>query len=444
MREDPIPTNPEAEQAALGSLILDPDAIHSVIGFLKPEHFHGSVHRSIYEGICALYEQRVPADVVTLGSYLSQHEVDVICGEVTLNGLVNVTPSSANILDYARSVVDTAVYRRVIFGMAQIPAIVKTAKSGEEAVRKAVAVISQAGSQQITEHTAALADIGPRYMARLDQTAQDAQTGKRRGVTTGLFSVDEQIGFLQNGTLSLLAARPGVGKTSMAIGIGRHAAQMGKRVLFFSLEMAQEELYERLLADAALVDSQRLRLGKLTEAEWDRVVAAEPDLASLPFFIDDTPELTPFKIQASCHAQKPIGLVIVDYVQLMQTDTKCDSREQEVNEIARKLKLLARELDVPILALAQLNRAVESRAVKIPQMSDLRESGGLENHCDNGFFIYRDPHETPEQILEQKKTSEPYLVYWDTFKARMGPMGAIPLRFIPRITRFRDPAEPQP
>lgn len=433
-----LPNNTEAECGVLGSLILDPEAIVQVADWLRPDDFYRDAHRTIYEAIVALYERHQPADFITLCELLEQHgQLPAIGGSSYLTSLLAEVPTSGNVTYYAQIVAQKASFRRLIHAAGQIAALAY--EEIEDAQERAEQLLFALQRRETCDFVS-LESVLIACMRDLEALQNREQ--HLLGVPTGFRHLDAALGGgLQRADLVILAARPGNGKTSLALTIAASAALCaGKRVAFFSLEMGAKQLGLRLLSMQADQDQRRLRLGLVDD--WDKVVLASDALveAEGAIWIDETAAISHTALRSKARrlqATHGIDLVIVDYLQLMramQGDGKrFQVREQEIAEISRSLKAVAKELNVPVLALAQLNRSVEARQNKRPQLSDLRESGALENDADVVLFIYREDLYQGNVDPETKNAADIILA-----KQRNGPVGEVRLRFDPSRTCFYD------
>lgn len=436
MSERLFPQNIDAECGVLGSLIIDPETLPLIADWLRPEDFYRDAHRLIYEAILTLSEHRQPADFITLCESLEQAgHLEEVGGSSYLASLISYVPTSANVEHYARIVVQKAGFRRLIHAGGQIAALAyEENEDAQERAEQLLFALQRPTKQDFLSLEIVLMDC------MKDLEALQNQEKRLLGVPTGFKYVDAALGGgLQHSDLVILAARPGNGKTSLALTIAVHAAlKEGKRVAFFSLEMSAKQLGLRLIAMQANQDQRRLRLGWIDD--WDQVVTATDTLAEGAIWIDETAGLAHTSLRSKARrlqAGHGVDLVIVDYLQLMralQPDGKrFQIREQEIAEISRSLKAVAKELNVPVLALAQLNRALEARQNKRPMLSDLRESGSLENDADVVLFIYREGlyQETDDPAT---KNAADILIA----KHRNGPVGEVRLRFDPSRTCFYD------
>jgi len=434
------PQNVEAEKGVLGSIIIDPEALVEVADFLRAEDFYRDAHRSIYEVILSLYSRREEADFITICDALERRNtLSQVGGPGYITSLVNYVPTSGNAVYYGRIVQRMAILRRLIDASAEIAGLAYTAQDDASSVVDRAEQLIFEISQRATDvrADAGLSELLSQYFAKLERMV--SQRGQLTGVPSGFTDLDRLTGGFRKSDLIVLAARPAIGKTSCALSMAHQAAvRYGQRIGIFSLEMSQEQLVERLLAIETGINLQRLSTGNIEDEEWEKVVQAMGVLSQARIRVDGTSVLSPMQMRSRARRwvqEEGIDLIIVDYMQLMQpgddTRRKQDNRVQIIDEISRNLKLLARELNVPLLVLAQLSRAVEGRMSKVPQLSDLRESGGIENNADIVMFIYRDEVYHPDS---ERKGYADILVA----KHRNGPTGQIVLRFEPETTRFRD------
>ena len=376
-----LPQNIEAECGVLGSIIIDPEAIVQVAEFLFPDDFYRDAHRTIYEVIIQLYEQRQPADFITICDELERrNKLEDVGGASYITSLINLVPTSGNVEYYGRIVERNAILRRLIEAAGQIAAIAYQEEDADVALDKAEQLIFNISQRHARSDFALLRDILSAYMNKLDQLHE--RRGTIVGVPTGFTDLDHLTGGLQKSDLIILAARPAIGKTSLALTMAHNTAIKHQRsVAIFSLEMSKEQLVQRLLSMDAAIDQQRLRTGWIEDDEWERIVYAMGTLSEANIWIDDTAGISTVEMRSKArrlHAERNIDLIIVDYLQLMQSMSgsgkRNENRVQEISEISRNLKSLARELNVPVLALAQLSRAVENREDKRPRERVLRKS----------------------------------------------------------------------
>ncbi|MEI7556623.1 replicative DNA helicase [Candidatus Chlorohelix sp.] len=435
--EKQIPHSPEAEAAVIGSLLIDRDAVIKVAPILKAADFFGEERASIYEAVMSLYQQRAPSDLVTLRDELRRRgrlgEGD---GQVKSSDLLNLicaTATPVHVEYYARIVLRFAIMRRLISAGAQVTALGFDERiETQEMLDKAQELVFGVAQDGVKRDAVKVGSILEEYFDRLAYLHE--HRGEIIGVPSGYADLDRLTGGFQNSDLIILAARPAVGKTSLALGFAYNMAMTGNRpVGVFSLEMSREQLVQRMLAMETGVDSQRLRTGYVDESEWDRLTRSFGRLATAPLYIDDSAGITIMELRSKArrlHAEHGIGCLIIDYLQLM-IGSRNENRVQEVSEISRNLKALARELNIPIICLSQLSRAVESRTNHVPQLSDLRESGSIEQDADIVMFIYRDELYNPE--TDKKNIAEIHVA-----KHRNGPVGTIQLFFHNKTTRFSD------
>jgi replicative DNA helicase len=432
-----LPQNIEAECGVLGSIIIDPEAIVQVADFLHAEDFYRDAHRTIYEVILQLYEQRIPADFITICDELERrNKLEEVGGASYITSLVNQVPTSGNVEHYGRIVERTAILRRLIHAAGQIAAIAYEEEDADAALDKSEQLIFSIGQRYAHTDFTVLSELLSEYMEKLDQLHE--RRGTIVGVPTGFTDLDRLTGGLQRSDLIILAARPAVGKSSFALSLAHNVASKYQHsVAIFTLEMSKEQLVQRFLSMEAGIDQHRLRTGWIEDDEWERIMYAMNQLSQANIWIDDTPGISTVEMRSKARrllAEHGIDLIIVDYLQLMQSEIggrRNENRVQEVSEISRNLKGLARELNLPVLALAQLSRTVESRQSKVPQLSDLRESGSIEQDADIVMFIYRDDVYNPDS--ERKNIADIIVA-----KHRNGPVGEVSLYFQASQTRFRD------
>jgi replicative DNA helicase len=428
------PHNMEAEQSVLGSLLIDRDAVIRIASFLKPSDFYSSGNGLIYEAILDLYNRRVPPDFVTIVDELTRRErLQDVGGIAYLTELISAVPTAVHIEFYGHIVERTATLRRLIDAGATIVSIgFDDSIEVEEALDRSERAIFDVSQHRTVRDFVGIGEVLETYFDKLDTIQQ--HRGEVVGVPTGYVDLDKLTGGLQRSDLIILAARPSVGKTSLQLGIAHSAAvRHGKTIGVFSLEMSAEQLVQRLLAMETGVDSHRLRLGFIDDSEWDQISRAFGRLAEAGIYIDDTPGISIMELRSKARrllAERGLDLVIVDYLQLL-SGRRSENRVQEISEISRSLKGLARELNIPVLALSQLSRAVESRTDHRPMLSDLRESGSIEQDADIVMFIYRE--ELYDRETEKKGIAEVIVA-----KHRNGPTDTVNLRFFERTARFAD------
>ncbi len=434
--EKTVPHNVEAEEAVLGSLLIDPGGLFQVLPFLRAEDFYVKKHRWIYEAIIRIHERRSPVDFLTLTTELEQREQLEECGGAAyISQLINAVPSAINVEAYGRLVEQAAVRRRLLNAISDIARYAYDEKLPiEQVVDRSEKALFGVSQQRAARDLQPVQEVANRYYDYVENLF--AHQGELMGVPTGFQDIDRLLGGFQRSDLLILAARPGVGKTSLMITFALKAAEKGRTVALFSLEMSAEQLVQRMVAQISRIDAQRLRLGRLQEDEWPRFTDAIGHLSELPIYIDDTPSISVLQLRTKCRrlaSERGLDMIFVDYLQLMNADCRSDNRVQEVSYISRSLKGLARELDIPLMTASQLSRAVEQRADKVPVLSDLRESGSLEQDADIVMFIYRDELYHPE-------TERPHIADLIIAKHRSGPTGSIQLFFNNRLTQFADAA----
>lgn len=428
------PHNLEAEEAVIGSLLIDSDAIIKVSPILRPGDFFIHRHGLIYDAMLALSGRNEPADLVTLCDELQQRgKLAEVGGPPALTEFMNRTPTSIHATYYAVIVAERATRRRLIDGAGQIARLAFD-ESGEtqSVLDEAESIIFAVTSSQDRESGPVHIRHGlNKHVDRVEYL--QAHQNTLSGIPTGLTDLDKCLGGLQPSDMVVIAGRPGMGKTSLALSIAGHAAKSWqKRVAVFSLEMSSQQLIDRLISAETGIDSQRLRSGAIREPEWPLYIEASSRMAELPIFIDDTPALSPFELRTRArrlHAEHGLDLLILDYLQLMNGDKRSENRVQEITFISRQVKALARELNIPILALSQLSRDCEKRNDKRPILSDLRESGAIEQDADVVVFVYRDDVYNPE-------TQFPNVAELIVAKHRSGPTGVFSVYFKKHLAQF--------
>lgn len=440
------PQNIDAEQSALGALLLDKDAIIRVADMISPDDFYRPEHGKIYEGMLTLFEKHIPIDLVTLSNILEKEKsLKEAGGTAYLTELVNVVPTAAHVVKYAEIVRDKATLRRLLSVAAGIEEKVFGEEDDVDAVLDSAERLLFSVSQKfVKQYFTPIKDILSTTFDRIDEVHK--HKGKIRGVATGFHHLDNLLGGLQPSDLIIIAARPSMGKSSLALAIAGNAAIREKiPTAIFSLEMSRDQLVDRLIAMEAQVDAWKLRTGNLSEEDFPKIGYAMGVLSEAPIFIDDSPLSNVLEIRTKARrlqAERGLGLIIVDYLQLMEGRKRTGdvNRVQEISEISRGLKALARELNVPVVACSQLSRAVEQRSPKIPQLADLRESGSIEQDADVVAFIYRDEYYDPD--TDRKGMADIHIK-----KHRHGPTGQIELYFVADQMNFRSiekRREPEP
>jgi replicative DNA helicase len=425
------PHSREAEESVIGAVLLSEDAVNDVMDQLNPEDFYVPAHAAIFESIRGLFDTGQAVDVVTVSEALRrQGELEKVGGLQYLTRLVDIVPSTSNVTYYA-SIVDEHAKRRELIRAGA--SITDFAFNLDEEVthvldRSEQAVLSVA--EKRTSQT--LLEVGPMFNDVLEHIEMLEQQGDElAGLATGFVDLDKKLAGMQPANLIVIAARPAMGKSSLMMNIATNAAMAGESVAVFSLEMSKEEIVQRILSSVGKVDSMKLRSGQLGPL-WQKVVDAAGRMYQAPIYIDDSPIVTITDIRAKCRRlkrKKGLSLIVVDYIQLMEASGR-ENRQQEIAQISRNLKNLARELEVPVIALSQLNRSLESREDKRPRLSDLRESGSIEQDADVVMFIYRDEYYNPENT-ENRGIAEVIVA-----KHRAGSTGPVRLTFQPEFTRF--------
>lgn len=439
------PHDPQAEEAVLGAIMLDPDAILRVITLLKAEDFYSPAHQLIYQVCVDLYDRNEGVTPVTVAHEMNRRgKLSEVGGVAYLHRLVAAVPSTLHVEDYAQIVHRCATYRRLLQAAAEIAALAYEGGPSVDAVlaRAEQTLFSVRRAETLTGFVH-IRQILEKYLEEAILSPPTPTPGELPHVLTGFVEIDKILGGLQRSDLIILAARPGLGKSSFVLNIAHHAAmRQGACVAIFSLEMSKEQIAHRLIAIEAGVDSQRVRLEQLSDAERRRVMAAIGVLAEARIYVDDTPMIPIIEIRSRArrlHSEHPIDLLIVDYLQLARGSGRTDNRVQEISEISQALKGLARELNIPVLAVSQLSRAVEARSPHIPMLSDLRESGSLEQDADVVMFIYREDVYYTEKEWERRFPNKPYpkgIADIIIAKHRNGPTGQVSLLFFDRLTKF--------
>ncbi len=432
-----IPHNREAEEAVIGAVLIDPETYYDLAQFLQADDFYIHRNRWIWEAFARLHEQRIPIDLLTVAEELERagHLAEV-GGPAYLTALLNQTPTSLHAEAYGRMVEAAAIRRRMLTAANQIASLAYNQQEGiENVLTEAEKSIFNVSERRLRRDVQPISQALSEYYDRIDELAKRSED--LFGVPTGFIDLDRILTGMQPSDLLIIAGRPGQGKSGFLLSVARNAALLHKKhVAIFSLEMSNEQVVQRLLAQETGIDSQRLRNGKLMEEEWPLLTHAIEVLGDTQIYLDDTPAITPLALRTKCrrlHMEFGLDLILLDYLQLMGGDTRAENRVQEVSYISRSLKALARELNVPILAAAQLSRAVEQRTDKRPVLSDLRESGSLEQDADVVMFIYR-----PDQY--EKDTARQNIAEIIIAKHRNGPTGSVELVFLSHLAKFVDAA----
>jgi len=442
------PHDIEAEEAVIGSLLIDPDAVLKVATFLKPEDFFDEANQAIYQSCLSIYqrpENEVINQITVAHELMRQNRLEQIGGAAYLSHLIAIVPTSLHVEHYAQIVANMAVMRRLIAAAGQIAAIGYEAGPDIEAsINKAEDILFQVRMRQGSRDFISLREALGRYFDEVGQATAPGES-EIQYVLTGFAELDDFLGGLQRSDLIILAARPSLGKTSLALNIARNAAMNQKAcIALFSLEMSRDAVVKRWLASESGVDSKLVHLGRFDERDEVKIMEASGILSEAPIYMDDSPQLRIMDIRSKArrlHFERRIDLIIVDYLQLIQGDGHNETRVQEMTRISGSLKMLARELNVPVLAISQLSRAVEWRASHEPHLADLRESGSIEQDADVVVFIYRDDmaYSAEEWSKLHDIEREPYprgIADIIIAKHRNGPLGRIKLRFISRIAKF--------
>lgn len=456
-----IPSNIEAEQAVLGALLLDPDAITRVAVFLRPHDFYLEKNSWIYEAILDLHEEREPIDFLSVVSRLELREkLTTVGGSAYLTTLLNSVPTAAHVEHYAHLVEATSVRRRLLQASTEIAGLAfEGTDTVDEQIAAAEQIVFDVAQHRQTREMIPIARAVNKWIDRIDYLREHQD--ETFGVQSGFADLDKVLGGLQKSDLIIVAGRPGSGKTSFALSVAYHAAmQKHKRIAIFSLEMSAAQLVERLIAqvadtvasempgdlEAMRIDSQDLRLGNVSDEQWAVLARASGMLSDADIFIDESSLVTPLEIRGKARRlsaeMRGLDLIIVDYMQLMTDRERAENRVQEMSNISRQLKFLARELDVPVMALSQLSRAVEARTDKRPQLADLRESGALEQDADVVLFIYREKSYFP--TLESWQRIHSNMPYPENIaevilaKHRHGPTAELKMFFDEKRAKFKD------
>lgn len=449
-----LPHNLDAEIATLGSMMIDGTAIERVSEFLAPDDFYREAHRTIYDALIALSSRSEPVDLVTVSEELQRRgKLEEVGGIAYLTTLMDSVPSAANVDYYAQIVEEYAIRRRLIEAAQEIIRLAAVSENEEEPLTisnitdMAESAIYRVARRRLRKGFESIRPLLSEVFDRFDNFYHERKLVT--GLSTGFRELDYITAGLQKSDLVIIAARPSMGKTSLCLNIGEHVAlHEGKTVAIFSLEMSKEQLVQRMICSQAEVNAHRLRLGMLPDSAWQRLAKAVQDLWNAKIFIDDTPDISVLEMRAKCRrlrAEHDLDLVIVDYLQLMRSHRRSENRTQEISDIARALKGLAREMEVPIIALSQLSRAVEHRENKRPMLSDLRESGSIEAEADVVAFIYRPEYYAMKDAVssedvdggtmprEEGRVEEAEIII---AKQRNGPTGTVRVGFKPDYARF--------
>jgi replicative DNA helicase len=432
------PHSIEAEQAVLGAVLLDREAFISASEFINPEDFYKDSHRAVYEAAVELFERGEPVDLVTLSEQLRQKDtLDAIGGMAFLTDLSSSVPTIANVAHYAKIIYEKSLLRKLIRTCGEISGkSFEAAEGAAEIIEYAEKGIFDISQRRTFKGFVPLKEVLVSSFNKIEELYNNK--GKTTGVPTGFNDIDNKTSGLQKSDLILVAARPSMGKTSLALNIAQHAALIEQvPVAIFSLEMSRDQLVSRMICAEANIDSHKMRTGNLAEDDWPKLARVVNRLSSANIYIDDTPGITVAEMRSKCRRlklEKGLELILIDYLQLMQGSGRAESRQQEISEISRSLKALAREMDCPVLAMSQLSRAPEMRSEHKPMLSDLRESGAIEQDADVVMFIYRDEYYHPD--TEKKGIAEIILA-----KQRNGPTGTVELVWLDKFTKFADMAK---
>ncbi len=428
------PQSLDGEMSLLGATLIDEEVLADISEHVSVKDFYDKRHATIFAAMMRLYEHHKPVDLLTLTDELKKKkELETIGGMAYLTELTNYVPTAAHATAYAEIVASKAVRRRLIKASGDISELGYDEETNvQELLEKAEAELFSVSDQSLKQDLVSLETILTDSFDRMEELHRNK--GALRGIRTGWRDLDNMTAGLQRSDLIILAARPAMGKTTLVTNLAYNVATVAKQpVLFFSLEMSKEQLVDRMLADASGVDAWNIRTGNLSDEDFSKLSEAMGEMAEAPIYIDDTPGLSVLEMRTKARRaahEQPLGLIIVDYLQLMQASGRSDgNRVQEVSEISRGLKLIAREMNVPVIALSQLSRSVENRSPQIPQLADLRESGSIEQDADIVMFIYREAYYNPE--TERENITDLIIA-----KHRNGPTGRVELYFHPERLRF--------
>ena len=431
------PQNIEAEQAVLGTILIQDKALLKVIDLLQPGDFYRDAHKTIYAAMMALFDKHEPHDLITVTGLLSdQNKLEDVGGAAYLASLTDIIPFTGTLVHHARIIRKKSILRRLIQTSTEVAARCYDAQDDiDTLVDEAEKTIFEIAHSKKGEGFQPMSSVVPKAFDRINRLFDKQE--HITGVATGYDELDRITAGLQPAEMIILAARPSMGKTALAMNIVQHAAMIGKvPVAVFSLEMSVESLALRMLCSLGPIDSQRIRTGRLVDSDWPKLTRATGMLSEAPIYIDDTPGLTVLEMRAKARrlkSEQDLGLIVVDYLQLMQGKSSSENRAQEISDISRSLKAMAKELNVPVLALSQLNRSLENRTDKRPQLADLRESGAIEQDADVIMFIYRD-----EVYNRAEGNPNRGLAEIIVGKQRNGPTGVIKLSFLGEYTRFEN------
>jgi|YelNatPaOPRAMG01_1025707.scaffolds.fasta_scaffold11865_3 replicative DNA helicase len=427
------PQNLEAEMAVLGSMLIDENAICYVLDVLDKDCFYKDSHKKIFEVILNLYNNHKAVDIITVSDELKRlNLLEEIGGISALTEMVNSVPTSANVSHYAQIVKEKSILRQLINSATQIVSLCYEPEGNvDEILDKSEMLIFEISQNKREDSTVSLKEIVKESIETIDKLYQ--KKSSVTGIPTGFIDLDRRTAGFQPSDFIVIAGRPSMGKSAFAISIAEYVGVVEKIPLaFFSLEMSKEQLAQRMLCAHARVDAHKVRTGYLSSSDWPKLTAAAGKLSEAPIFIVDTPAISALELRAKARRlkmQHNIGLLIIDYLQLMRGSSRAENRQQEISEISRSLKALARELNIPVVAISQLSRAVEARADHRPQLSDLRESGAIEQDADLVILLLREEYYNPTE--ENEGIAEAIIA-----KQRNGPVGSVKLAFIKEYMRF--------
>lgn len=444
MEQQPIfqnipPHDDAAEQAVLGCMFLEREAVASAVEMLRGDDFYRPDYRGVFEAAADLFAGGIPVDVITIKNKLEEKQIFVQIGGIQLIAAISTAVSSSvNVKHYAKIVEEKSILRRLIKVSGEI------SQMGYEGKEDAILIMDKAEKgifdimqNRHSDEFVSIRDIAVEAFEKIEAIYRSK--GKLTGIPTGFVDFDSKTAGLQKSDLILLAARPSMGKTAFALNIVQNAAIRGNvPTAVFSLEMSREQLVNRMLCSEAMMDAQKLRTGELADDDWPVLIQSMGTMSKAPIYIDDTPGISPMEIRSKCRRlklEKGLGLIVIDYLQLMSGNGRNDSRQQEISEISRALKAVAREMEAPVVALSQLSRACEQRADHRPMLSDLRESGAIEQDADIVSFLYRDEYYFPDS--EKKNQAELIIA-----KQRNGPTGTIDLTWMGQYTKFGNSPKP--
>ena len=439
-----MPQNVEAEEAILGAILVNPACMNKIVEHIRPESFYKPAHRYVYEAMLQLYNGEDKIDIVSVSDVLNiNQKLELVGGRAFVNDLSYKTITTANVEYYAKLVQEKAIKRSLINAGSEIVASGYDVNPIDQSIEQAQKLIFDIASSKASSSLISIKDIVYNVYEKIEERANNK--GQLTGVATGFYDLDTYTNGLQKSDLIILAARPAMGKTAFALNIAQNVALRAKvPVAIFSLEMSKDQLAQRLMCSEAEVDTQRLKTGNMQAKDWEKLATAMASLSEAKIYIDDTAGCTITDLRAKCRrlamAEKDLGLIVIDYLQLIE-GTGREDRMQAISTISRGLKILAKELNIPIIALSQLSRAVEGRTDKRPMLSDLRESGSIEQDADIVMFIYRDEYyknanEDEEDAEKAANKGEAEIII---AKHRNGPVGTVKLLFQGSITKFKNP-----